>query len=147
MDPRRSYSASAEDVMAWTPDGIDAECPTQAQFDICTAEIEILGMTLPNLTGWHSHDCTDSPFDCEVSEGQCAWAEASSPLPINLRKYSDYIWQRNPFTLARGAAAEGKRQYAGSDYSVPYWNARRYGFVTEGQGHVLAWQPTEEVCE
>ncbi len=141
-DPRRTYTTTAEGIMAWTPDGISAECPTQLQVDICSAEIEILGITLPNLTGWKTYGCPDpmGPYDCEVLPGECIRAQASGPLPLHLRKHTDYLWQRNPFELGAGAYPEGKRQFAGSDLSVPYWNARRYGFVSEGSGQVLAWE-------
>jgi hypothetical protein len=30
----------------------------------------------------------------------------------------------------------------GADLSEPYWNARRYGFIEEGAGQVLAWEET-----
>jgi len=141
-DPRRTYTTTAEGIMAWTPDGITAECPTQAEVDICSADIEIMGITLPNLTGWSPYDCPEElgEYDCEVSPGKCARAQASGPLPLHLRKHTDYLWQRNPFQLGAGANPEGRRQFAGSDLSVPYWNARRFGFVDAGEGQVLAWQ-------
>jgi hypothetical protein len=31
-------------------------------------------------------------------------------------------------------------QSPGRDLSEPYWLARYYGFITEGQGQVLAWR-------
>ena len=139
--PRRSYTTTPEGIMAAVPDGIDAVCPTESELAVCTAEIEILGIKLPNLTGWSTHDCLESAFECEVSPGQCIEKQASGPLPVHLREYTDYLWQRNAFEIGKGGGVEGKRQYAGSDLSVPYWNARRYGFVTEGAGQVLAWQP------
>ena len=141
-DPRRTYTTTAEGIMAWTPDGINAECPTQSEVDICSAEVEIMGITLPNLTGWSPYDCPAElgPYDCEVAPGKCTKAQASGPLPLNLRKHTDYLWQRNPFELGAGANPQGGRQFAGSDLSVPYWNARRFGFITAGEGQVLAWQ-------
>ena len=139
-DPRRSYTTTPETVLAAAPDGVEAVCPTQHEVDICSMEIEFMGIKMPNLTGWNTHGCTDSEYDCEVFDGECAHAQASVALPIHLREYTDYLWQRNPFELGKGTGAEGKRQYAGSDVSVPYWNARRYGFVEEGDGQVLGWQ-------
>jgi len=139
-DPRRSYAVTPDMVMAHTPDGIDAVCPTEAELAVCTADIEILGIKLPNLAGMKTHDCADNPFECEVSDGQCVRKQASGPLPVHMREYTDYLWQRNPYELGKGAGLEGGRQYAGSDYSVPYWNARRYGFVTQGASQVLAWE-------
>jgi len=143
-EPRRSYATTPEMIMAWTPDGISAACPTEQEVAICSAEIEILGIKMDNLTGWKSYDCTGSQWECEIGDGKCADKQASGPLPVHLRNYTDYLWQRNPFDLGRGAGIEGKRQYAGSDLSVPYWNARRYGFITEGSGQVLAWEATGE---
>ena len=101
-----------------------------------------MGIKLPNLTGWNPYDCPAElgEYDCEVSPGKCTRAQASGPLPLHLRKHTDYLWQRNPFQLGAGANPEGQRQFAGSDLSVPYWNARRYGFINAGQGQVLAWQ-------
>jgi hypothetical protein len=140
LDPRRTYTTTAEGILAATPDGIEAACPTQNEVDICSAEIEIMGIKMPNLTGWKTHDCAEGPYECEVSPGQCTRAQASGPLPVHLRNHTDYLWQRNPFSLGAGAALAGKRQFAGSDYSVPFWNARRYGFVESGEGQVLAWE-------
>jgi hypothetical protein len=145
-DPRRTYTSTADGILAWTPDGIEPECPTQQQVDTCSASVTLLGVPLPNLTGWRTYECTDSPYDCEVTPGRCTKAQASSPLPVHLRKSTDYLWQRNPFQLGSGAHMEGWRQFAGSDLSVPYWNARRYAFRTEGHGQVLAWQPAG-ACE
>jgi hypothetical protein len=67
-------------------------------------------------------------------------------LPVQLRPYTDYIWQRNAFEIGRGVGMEGQRQYPGSDYSVPYWNARQYGFITAGASQLLAWK-TLGSCE
>ena len=139
-DPRRSYTLTPEQVMASTPDGITAQCPTADEVAACTAKIEVLGIQMDNLTGWESHDCTGSEWECDVGEGVCTDKMASGPLPIPLRRYTDFLWQRNPFELGRGVNKEGGRQFAGSDVTEPYWNARRYGFIKEGAGQVLAWK-------
>ncbi len=141
-EPRRRYTSTPEGILAWTPDGIEAVCPSEGEVATCTAEIAVMGIPLGNLTGWKTHDCADSEWECEVSEGQCVNKQASGPLPVHLRKYTDYLWQRNPTQLGVATGVEGGTQYAGSDYSVPYWNARRYGFVTEGAGQVLGWRPS-----
>ncbi len=145
-EPRRSYTTTPEMILAATPDGLEAECPTQHEVDICTAKVEVMGIDLGNLTGWSTFACTGSEYECEVSPGQCVMKQASGPLPVHLRNHTDYLWQRNPFELGSGAGFPGQRQFAGSDYSVPYWNARRYGFVQEGAGQVLAWRNTGK-CE
>lgn len=143
QDPRRSYTNTPDAILANTPDGITAVCPTQQEIDICNAQIEILGIKMDNLTGWSTHTCNPSdPYECVVFDDKCVQKQASGPLPVHLRNYTDYLWQRNAFALGSGAGVQGKRQYAGSDYSVPYWNAVRYGFITETAGQVLAWHET-----
>jgi hypothetical protein len=142
-EPRRTYTTTPEGILAWTPDGLTAQCPTPHEVEICTAEVTVMGINLGVLTGWRTHDCVGSPHECEITPGKCVRAMASGPLPVHLRNHTDYLWQRNPFTLGAGTwpGGEGYRQFAGSDYSVPYWNARRYGFIEEGEGQVLAWKP------
>ena len=141
QDPRRRYTNTPAELLAWVPDGVEAVCPTEAEVATCTAEIAVMGIPLGNLTGWSTNACTGSEWECEVLPDECIQKKASAPLPVHLRNYTDYLWQRNPFTLGANAGVEGGTQYAGSDYSVPYWNAQRYGFITEGAGQVLAWQP------
>ncbi len=141
-DPRRRYSMDPNTVLAAVPEGTEAVCPTQHEVDICTAQVKILGIDLGNLTGWSTHDCIpDNPYECVISDGQCVRAMTNNPLPVHLRNSTDYLWQRNAFDLGGPAGEEGARQYAGSDYSVPFWNARRYGFIDDGEGQVLAWKP------
>ncbi len=139
-DPRRSYRITPAQQMAWVPDGVSAVCPTEQEINVCTQEISVMGITLPGVNGLHTYDCTGGEWECPVGDGQCVTRQASGPLPIQLRRHTDFLWQRNPFELGIGAGAEGGRQYAGSDYSEPYWNARRYGFITAGKGQVLAWK-------
>lgn len=145
-EPRRSYRITPAEVMAFAPEGIEAVCPTPQELAQCAQEIEFMGIQLPNLTGFHTYPCTGSEWECPVGDGKCTDKMASGPLPVPLRPHTDYLWQRNPFALGKWAWEQGRRQYAGSDYSVPYWNARRYGFITEGVGQVLAWE-TVGVCE
>lgn len=145
-DPRRTYTTTADEIMAAVPPGIVAECPTQAEVDVCGADLTILGVTLPDVSGWSADACTGGSYECVLAEGGCTPMLASAPLPVHLRNHSDYIWQRNPHELGAGAPFEGWRQFGGVDYSVPYWNARRYGFIDEGAGMVLAWKPAGE-CE
>ena len=143
--PRRSYSMMREITVAEVADdGIEPVCPTAAEYAICMAEIEILGIAIEDVTAWGTHACTEAEADWECqlpgSDTECTWKQTNEALPPLLRRHSDYIWQRNAFALDRGVGVEGKRQFAGSDYSVPYWNARRYGFLSEGQTQVLGWR-------
>jgi hypothetical protein len=139
-EPRRSYTTTPEMILAWTPDGIEAVCPTQHEVDICTAPVKVMGIELGNLTGWESFACTGSEWECATSTGECVEKMASGPLPVHMRNHTDYLWQRNAFELGSAAGFPGQRQFAGSDYSVPYWNSVRYGLTTEGKGQVLAWR-------
>ncbi len=141
QEPRRTYTTTPDAILAATPDGITAECPTQTEVDICNAQVEILGIKMDNLTGWSTHDCVPGdPFECPVFDNKCVQKQASGPLPVHLRNFTDYLWQRNAFALGAGYNPQGKRQFAGSDYSVPYWNAVRYGFITDTAGQVLGWK-------
>ncbi len=140
-EPRRSYTNSQEAILAAMPEEIQAVCPTQDEVDACAAEVEIMGIKMGNLTGWKPFDCgLEGEMNCTVTEGKCVYKQTSTPLPVHLRNYTDYLWQRNPFAIGSWAEANGKRQYAGSDLSVPYYNALRYGFVTESAGQVLGWR-------
>ena len=100
-----------------------------------------MGVKLPGL-GVSSFPCTGSTWECEMGGGECTRKMTSAPLPVDLRPHTDYLWQRNPFAIGASTDVEGRHQYAGSDLSVPYWNARRCGFIQEGQGQVLAWHDT-----
>jgi hypothetical protein len=84
--------------------------------------------------------CLGLPWQCQLPNGKCSAPMSTKALPARWRKFSDFLWQRCPFCIGAWAVMEGGRQYAGSDFSVPYWNARRYGLVGSGQGQVLAWQ-------
>jgi hypothetical protein len=144
-DPRRQYTHTEAEVLAAAPEGTLAVCPTQHEIELCEAEIDFMGVSLPGLVA--TNTCTGSEWECTFANGKCAPKEASVALPPHLRNFTDYLWQRNPFDLGAYTAVEGGTQYPGSDYSVPYWNARRYGFIEAGQGQVLAWEPKGDCGE
>ncbi|RME70561.1 MAG: hypothetical protein D6776_11510, partial [Planctomycetota bacterium] len=50
---------------------------------------------------------------------------ARYPIPVEKRRYSDFMWQRDPFRLVGGG--NGERQYPGVDLLQPYWLGRSYG--------------------
>ncbi|MFL5633472.1 MAG: hypothetical protein ACJ78J_05125, partial [Gemmatimonadaceae bacterium] len=54
---------------------------------------------------------------------------ACSPIPVNDRYTTDFIWQRSPFQLAGGE--DGAVPTPGVDYILPYWMARYYQVVTQ----------------
>jgi hypothetical protein len=139
-DPRRSYTLTPQFVLDRT-DGIVAECPTQEEIDTCNQEIEFMGFTIPGANTLDYMPCDDeNPYICKHADGQCSESMASAALPVALRQHTDWLWQRNPYALMKGVGLEGGTQYPGNDLSEPYWNARRYGFITEGEGQVLAWE-------
>lgn len=147
-DPRRSYKLTPEFVMERVPEGIEAVCPTQKEFELCTTEIVFMNITLPgqNLIDYVPCDEAD-PWQCKLPDGKCTNKMASAALPVNLRQYTDWLWQRNPYRLRDGVGLEGGTQMPGADLSEPYWNARRYGFIQEGAGQVLAWEETGSCVE
>ncbi|MDP6944528.1 MAG: hypothetical protein QF464_10295, partial [Myxococcota bacterium] len=144
-DPRRTYTRSPESILEQLPEGVSTVCPTEAQRAMCEMDIDVLGASLPGAV--IAHGCSDAPLDCVMEDEQCTTAIADTALPIMLRGHSDFIWQRHPFRIGASAHKEGWRQFAGNDLSEPYWNARRYGFVTEGAGTVLAWRDEGSACE
>lgn len=142
-DPRRSYTLTADFVLDKAPEEIEAVCPTDAEFKSCTTEIDFMGMKIPGQNMIHYQECdAGNPYLCTLPNGKCALKMTNKPLPVQLRQYTDWLWQRNPFELFKGVGLEGGSQMPGADLSEPYWNARRYGFITEGKGQVLAWETT-----
>jgi hypothetical protein len=54
---------------------------------------------------------------------------ACSPLPVQERVTTDFLWQRSPVQLAGGG--NGDIETAGIDYILPYWMGRYYGVITQ----------------
>jgi len=50
---------------------------------------------------------------------------ACSPIPVDERVNTDFLWQRSPFLLYGGGF--GTIETAGIDYILPYWMARAFG--------------------
>jgi hypothetical protein len=57
-----------------------------------------------------------------------------TPLPVYDRPASDFIWQRDPFTLD---GAWGNAEEVGADYLLPYWMIRYYTEVHPAQHESL----------
>lgn len=145
-DPKRTYSRSPSVVLAAAGDDVEAVCPTEAEIAACTATIEYSGIELPGLAG-ATYTCSGADHECPTGvDNQCMTWRTNVALPPPLRLSTDFLWQRDAFALGESTGQEGWRQFSGTDYSEPYWNARRYGFVTEGAGQVLAWETTGS-CE
>lgn len=139
-DPKRVYSRSAADVLEAAGEGVEPRCPSAPEIAACTADIEYAGVRLPGLAS-ETYTCGGGEHECPVDDaGQCMTWRTNRALPPPLRLSTDFLWQRDPFALGEAAGTEGWRQFSGTDYSEPYWNARRYGILSEGAGQVLAWE-------
>ena len=133
--PRRTYSIDRSTVI---DTGIQTRCPTEQERTICEQGGDIFGIPLEQEI--ISYDCDGRPGECVMQDGMCTQAIAYEGLPPDLRRYGDFMWQRSPFDIGAAYGVEGGRQSPGRDLSEPYWMARHYGYITEGQGQVLAWR-------
>jgi hypothetical protein len=59
----------------------------------------------------------------------CGPNRACSPIPVNDRFTTDFLWQRSPFQLAGGE--DGTVPTPAVDYILPYWMARYYQVLTQ----------------
>ena len=142
-DPRRVYRRSFDEVVAALPEGTTTRCPTEDERALCEYELTLFGF--PITSEQISFPCTGGSEECLMEDGLCTHAEASAPLPPDLRRWADYTWQRNPFELGDDRT-DGTRQSAGTDYTEQYWMARFYDFLG-GDLEVLAWRDTGAPCE
>ncbi|MFO0726108.1 MAG: hypothetical protein U1E65_20160 [Myxococcota bacterium] len=137
--PRRQYSHDPADVIAAFPAGTTVRCPSPDDRAFCEDSKTLLGFPLEGDK--ISHDCDGRAGECQMPDGKCTDGLASDGLPIGLRPYEDFVWQRNPFSLGERYGLEGQVQSPGRDFGEEYWMARHYGYLTEGQGQVLGWTP------
>ncbi len=144
-DPRRTYSIQRSDVISQLPSSVTPICPTEAQFSACEAAQTLLGV-VPVPGSKISHVCDERPGECVMNNGSCTDQLADVGPPVQLRGYADFIWQPNPYTLGRVHSVDAQRQSAGIDLSQPYWMARYYGFIEEGEGSALAWRTVNDTC-
>ena len=79
--------------------------------------------TLLNL--WLSRARRDYWVDLRGKYPACGTDRACSPIPVNERVNTDFLWQRSPFLLFGGGA--GLIETAAIDYILPYWMARYHG--------------------
>jgi len=144
--PRRTYDLPRADVVAAMTDaGLATRCPTEAERQRCEDGLTVLGVAVAGEE--ISHECDDRPAECVMADGMCTDALAAEGLPVPLRQYADFAWQRDPFAIGNPHALDGTTQSPGRDLAEPYWMARYYGLVTGGEGLVLAWRDTGETCE
>jgi hypothetical protein len=84
--------------------------------------------TRAELDAWLKRPRSDVFVDWRGKIAPCgAPNEACSPLAVEQRPPSDFLWQLDPFQLSGGGG--GVIETAGIDYLLPYWMARYYRVV------------------
>ena len=80
--------------------------------------------TMGLLDLWLQRSRRDDRVDLSAIYPACDVDRACSPIPVNERVNTDFLWQRSPFQLSGGGF--GTIETAGIDYILPYWMARYY---------------------
>ncbi|MFN2567533.1 MAG: hypothetical protein ABR499_21265 [Gemmatimonadaceae bacterium] len=78
---------------------------------------------------WLERPQRDYYVDLRGKYEACGENRACSPIPINERLNTDFLWQRSPFLLYGGG--DGRTETAALDYLLPYWMGRYYGVITQ----------------
>ncbi len=112
-------------------------CPTAEEVAECERGYELLGYEFGGREV--TAECTGAPGECRIGD-RCVTGQTRDPLPIGMRRYADFAWQRNPYEIGNQPRRPGRKQSPGLDLTESYWLARFYGFITEGDGQVLAWR-------
>ncbi len=137
-DPRRSYYLDPNFVAANLPDGNELVCPTVAEIEDCERDIEFQGLTIPGADVTHA--CFGQRPECPIGD-ECVRAQTRDPLPPSMRRYDDFMWQRNPYRVgSEEAVRDGARQSPGLDLTEEFWLARHYDIVDDGAGQALGWR-------
>ncbi|MCA9522340.1 MAG: hypothetical protein KC609_15270 [Myxococcales bacterium] len=135
-EPRRNYTLERQTTIDNLPNGTTLRCPTEEERTFCEEGVTILGVQFPVST--ISYPCNASPSECVMGDGMCVRPLASYGLPIGLRPYEGFVWQRSPFELSRSGI--GNEQAPPAEFTEPFWIARYYGLLTNGDKQVLAWK-------
>lgn len=77
------------------------------------------------LGRWLLRRRRDYAVDLTDRYAACASNRACSPIAVDERPNTDFLWQRSPFLLQAGG--DGTIETAAIDYALPYWMARYYG--------------------
>jgi hypothetical protein len=133
---RRNYNLDPAWVVQNMPEGNMPLCPTEAERAACEDGANVFGIPVPGES--ISTACTGSPEVCELGDA-CFPMQAAYPMPMHLRVWEDYLWQRNPYKLGSTWGTSADKQAPGLDLTEPYWLARQLGYIEEGAGQVLAW--------
>lgn len=143
--PRRTYDIDRQWVLDQMPGDISVRCPTEEERTFCEEGATLFGFELEGRD--ITYECDGRPGECVMADGSCANGLASHGLPSSLRAYGDFIWQRSPFSIGDPRSVDGQKQSPGRDLTEPYWIARHYGYITEGEGQVLAWKDAGSCSE
>jgi hypothetical protein len=76
------------------------------------------------LEQWLQRPRRDYWIDLQESYAACDENRACSPIPVNERVNTDFLWQRSPFQLYGGGG--GTIETSATDYILPYWMGRYY---------------------
>ena len=82
---------------------------------------ELLGL-------WLQRPRRDWFVDNSGSYAACGENRSCTPIRVDVRYNTDFLWQRSPFQLRGGG--DGTVPTPGVDYILPYWMARWYGVLT-----------------
>ena len=83
------------------------------------------GETTALLESWLGRPRRDYWIDLRGIYPSCDTDRSCSPISVQQRVNTDYLWQRSPFLLFGGGV--GQIETAAIDYILPYWMARYYG--------------------
>lgn len=142
--PRRTHTLDRQAVIDALPEGVTVRCPTEDERTRCEEGVRLFGIQLESRE--ITRPCDGRPGECVMADGRCVDGIASHGLPADLRRYADFMWQRSPYDLGEAPPIEGFKQSPGRDLAEPYWMARYYGYLTDGEGQVLAWRD-DGACE
>jgi hypothetical protein len=84
--------------------------------------------TVDMLGRWLLRPRRDVFVDNNGKYPACATNRACSPIPVEDRYTTDFLWQRSPFQLSGGGV--GTVPTPGVDYILPYWMARYYAVLS-----------------
>lgn len=90
------------------------------------------GETVLLLDAWLQRPRRDHFVDRRGAYPECDVNRACSPVPVQERTNTDFLWQRSPFQLWGGR--DGLIETAAIDYILPYWMARLYGVQVSDDG-------------
>ncbi|MFN2565519.1 MAG: hypothetical protein ABR499_11000 [Gemmatimonadaceae bacterium] len=94
-----------------------------------TADATRDGNTRQYLELWLTRPRRNFEVNLRGQFAACGTDRACSPIPVDKRINTDFVWQRSPFSLY--GAGDGRIETAALDYFLPYWMGRYYGVITQ----------------